>query len=199
MKSAIAILLSSAAAVVAYPPGIPSESEARSLLSGLTVREPEDDGSYDRDLFPHWETVEGTCSAREYVLRRDGDDVQVGSDCYPTAGTWTSVYDGVTESVPSKISIDHMVPLKNAWISGASEWTTSEREKLANDVDAPQLWAVTTSINSKKSDRSPDSWKPPLTSIHCDYAASWIKVKSKYDLIVSSAEQAALEEMLGKC
>lgn len=135
----------------------------------------------------------------EFVLRRDGDGVEVGNDCYPTAGTWTCPFDGETHSVPSDVSIDHMVPLKNAWISGASEWTTAEREVFANDVEGPQLWAVTGTTNSKKSDSSPDEWQPPLTGIHCDYAAAWIQVKSDYDLSVSSAEQSALEEMLGSC
>lgn len=100
----------------ATQPGIPSESEARALLAGLAVGTPTDDGSYDRDLFPHWHTVEGSCSTREYVLRRDGDGVETGVDCYPTAGAWTSPYDGATHDDPSDISIDHMVPLKNAWI-----------------------------------------------------------------------------------
>lgn len=50
-------------------PGIPSEADARSLLAGLTVAAYEDDGTYDRDLFPHWEAVPGetSCNAR-YVL-----------------------------------------------------------------------------------------------------------------------------------
>lgn len=135
----------------------------------------------------------------EFVLRRDGDNVEVGNDCYPTAGTWTCPFDGETHSIPSDVSIDHMVPLKNAWISGASEWTTAEREVFANDVEGPQLWAVTGTTNSQKSDSSPDEWQPPLTGIHCDYAAAWIQVKSDYDLSVSSAEQSALEEMLGSC
>lgn len=52
----------------------------------------------------------------EYVLRRDGDNVEVGNDCYPTSGTWTSLFDGEVHDQPSDVSIDHMVPLKNAWI-----------------------------------------------------------------------------------
>ncbi|ROT42595.1 hypothetical protein SODALDRAFT_326750 [Sodiomyces alkalinus F11] len=53
----------------------------------------------------------------EYVLRRDGDSVETGNDCYPTSGTWTSPFDPATHSVPSDVSIDHLVPLKNAWIA----------------------------------------------------------------------------------
>jgi hypothetical protein len=181
------------------PPGIPSAAEARTLLGGLTVATPVDDGNYDRDLFPHWSAVEGACSGREYVLRRDGDGVQTGADCYPTAGTWNSPYDGAQWSDPQDIDIDHMVPLKAAWISGASAWTTDEREAFANDIDSPQLWAVTDNVNQEKSDSGPEEWKPPLTGFHCTYAASWIAVKDKYHLTASSAEVNALNEMLGGC
>jgi hypothetical protein len=52
----------------------------------------------------------------EYVLRRDGTGVVTGSDCYPTSGTWKSPYDSGTWTAPSDVDIDHMVPLKNAWI-----------------------------------------------------------------------------------
>jgi hypothetical protein len=53
---------------------------------------------------------------REYVLRRDGSGVSVGSDCYPTSGSWTCPYSGRRHTVPSSVDIDHMVPLKNAWV-----------------------------------------------------------------------------------
>ncbi|RYO82261.1 hypothetical protein DL766_008745 [Monosporascus sp. MC13-8B] len=181
------------------PPGIPSPSSARRLLSGLKRATPIDDGTYDRDLFPHWQSVEGTCNAREYVLRRDGTGVEVGNDCYPTAGSWTSPYDGGRHVSPPDIDIDHMVPLKNAWISGASAWTTDRRRAFANDIDSPQLWAVTDSVNRSKGDKSPDKWKPPLRSFHCTYAASWIAVKDKYALSASIAEVGALGAMLDTC
>jgi hypothetical protein len=200
MKAVLAAIVATAATVVAdLPPGIPTESQARSLLSSLTVASANDDGNYDRDEFPHWSAVEGNCNGREFVLRRDGESVEVGNDCYPTSGTWTCPFDGKNHSSPSTISIDHLVPLKEAWISGASEWTRSEREAFANDVEGPQLWAVTTETNSEKGSDTPDKWLPPLDGIHCDYAAAWIQVKSTYELTVTSAEQSALEKALGSC
>jgi len=36
-----------------------------------------------------------------------------------------------------------MVPLKEAWISGARDWTAARREQFANDITRPQLAAVT--------------------------------------------------------
>ncbi|KAI0153153.1 hypothetical protein GGR57DRAFT_512974 [Xylariaceae sp. FL1272] len=181
------------------PPGIPSASSARTALAALTISTNPDDGTYDRDLFPTWVTIEGTCNTREYVLKRDATTVTVGSDCYPTSGKWTSPYDGATWTAASDLDIDHMVPLKNAWISGASKWTTAKRQQFANDVDRPQLWAVTDNVNQSKGDKSPDSWKPPLSSFYCIYARSWIQVKSYWALAITSAEKTTLSSMLDTC
>lgn len=52
----------------------------------------------------------------EYVLQRDGTNVVVNSACTATSGTWYSPYDGATWTAASDVDIDHMVPLKNAWI-----------------------------------------------------------------------------------
>ncbi|GAB3212214.1 HNH endonuclease family protein [Marinactinospora thermotolerans] len=187
--------LSSPAA--AAPPPPPSLSEARSQLAGLVVEPEGASSSYDRDLFPHWTTVEGSCNTRETVLKRDGSGVRVGSDCYPTAGSWTSPYDGVTTSVPSQISIDHFVPLAEAWRSGADTWTTSRRQAFANDLTTGQLWAVTATSNSAKGDKDPAEWLPARTGIHCTYARTWVHVKHTWSLSVDSAEKAALQDLLG--
>lgn len=52
----------------------------------------------------------------EYVLKRDGTNVVVNSACVPQSGTWRSPYDAETTTSASDLDIDHMVPLKNAWI-----------------------------------------------------------------------------------
>lgn len=45
---------------------------------------------------------------------------------------------------------DHLVPLKEAWLSGARNWTPAQREALANDLTRPQLVAVTDNLNDSK-------------------------------------------------
>lgn len=192
-------LAAAAPAPMPTPPGIPSASTAKSQLASLTVSTQPDDGSYDRDLFPTWDTIEGTCNTREYVLKRDGTNVVTSSACTATSGTWLSPYDGATWTAASDVDIDHMVPLKNAWVSGASSWTTAQREAFANDVTRPQLWAVTDNVNQSKGDKSPDLWKPPLSSFYCVYARSWTQVKYYYDLTITSAEKTALTSMLNTC
>ncbi|KAL7820798.1 hypothetical protein V8C26DRAFT_393364 [Trichoderma gracile] len=205
MKLSISIALASAIAALAAPaplptpPGIPSEDTARTQLAGLTVAVVGSGTGYSRDLFPTWDAISGNCNAREYVLKRDGEGVQVNNACEAQSGNWISPYDNASFTNASSLDIDHMVPLKNAWISGASSWTTAQREALANDVSRPQLWAVSASSNRSKGDRSPDQWKPPLTSFYCTYAKSWIDVKSFYKLTVTSAEKTALSGMLDTC
>ncbi|KAF9769182.1 hypothetical protein IL306_013415 [Fusarium sp. DS 682] len=182
MKFSVALLVPVAGVLAApTPPGIPSDSTARSLLSGLTVAASTNTGTYDRDLFPHWETYEGNLrpntkdTISEYVLKRDGTNVVTNSACAATSGTWKSPYDGATWTQASDVDIDHMVPLKNAWI------------------------VITDNVNQAKSDKSPDAWKPPLTSFYCTYAKSWIQVKTYWELTITSAEKTALGSMLDYC
>jgi len=92
-----------------------------------------------------------------------------------------------------------MVPLKNAWASGASKWTTAKRGQFANDIASPQLWAVTDDLNQAKSDKSPDVWKPPLVTFYCTYAKSWVEVKYKWELSVTEKEREALRGMIETC
>lgn len=183
----------------ATPPGIPSATAARAELVQLTVAAPTHTTTYRRALFPTWDTISGTCNTRETVLRRDGTDVVVDSACRAVSGTWFSPYDGATWTAASDVDIDHVVPLKDAWISGAWAWTTDRREAFANDLTDPQLIAVTDNVNQSKGDRAPDAWKPPLRSYHCTYAEMWIRVKYAWALTVTPAEKAALADMLATC
>ena len=183
----------------AEPPDIPSGSAAKAELAELSVAADGSMDGYSREKFPHWHTVDGACDTRETVLKRDGDGVKVDSSCKATSGSWTSPYDGEKWTATGDVDIDHMVPLAAAWRSGASGWTTDQREAFANDLDTAQLWAVTDNVNQSKGDQTPDTWKPPLESFYCTYASAFTHVKHKYDLSVNTAEKAALEEMLATC
>ncbi|GAA4538746.1 HNH endonuclease family protein [Amycolatopsis samaneae] len=183
----------------ATPPGIPSGATAKSELATLKVAPDGSMSGYSRTKFPHWIDQGNNCNTREVVLKRDGTNVKTGSDCAPTSGTWKSPYDGGTWSKPSDVDIDHVVPLANAWRTGAAAWTTAQRQAYANDLNDPQLIAVTDNVNQEKGDKSPDAWKPPLTSYWCTYASMWVAVKHKFKLTVNSAEKSALTDMLNRC
>ncbi|WP_017626520.1 HNH endonuclease family protein [Nocardiopsis chromatogenes] len=198
--AAAALLPAAPAAAASLPPGIPSASEARSQLAGLQVRPEGASEPYDRSLFPHWGAVDGNCNAREYVLRRDGENVETDNACRAVSGTWFSAFDGETTTDPSTFDIDHLVPLAEAWRSGADTWSSSKRWSFANNVEGPLLWAVTASSNRGKGDQDPSDWQPSRSAVHCDYAKSWINAKHRYGLAVDSDEKAALTGMLdGSC
>lgn len=50
------------------------------------------------------------------------------------------------------------------WKSGANTWNAAKREAFANDLTNPQLIAVTDDVNQAKGDKTPDLWKPPLST-----------------------------------
>ena len=190
-------LFTSPTASAALPTPV-SAATARSYLASLTVATESRTG-YDRDLFPTWITIEGTCNTREYILKRDGTNVVTNSACTATSGSWYSPYDGATWTAASDLDIDHLVPLAEAWDSGASAWTTAQRQAFANDVTRPQLLAVTDNVNQSKGDQDPSTWVPSRSAYVCTYVRAWVQVKYYYNLKIDSAEKSALTSYLAGC
>lgn len=179
--------------------GVGDPGAARAQLSTLTVAAPRAMTGYSREHFPHWTQQGGDCDTREVVLKRDGTHVVTGSACKVTGGQWLSWYDNKQISDPTTLDIDHMVPLANAWRSGADAWTDDKRSQFANDLTRPQLLAVSATTNRAKGDQDPSQWKPPYRGYWCQYAQRWIAVKQYWRLTVTEAEKAALVDMLGTC
>lgn len=146
---------------------------------------------YNRDLFPHWIDADSNrCHTRCEVLLREA----------LPAGGWLSVYDNVMVHDASDLDIDHVVPLAEAWRSGAADWETDRRAAFANDLDEPwALKAVTASSNRSKSDSDPADWRPKNQDIWCEYAQGWIAVKLKWNLSADTRERDALGQMLESC
>ena len=86
-------------------------STAKSYLSGLTVADEVNSPAYEREAFKYWIAISGNCDAREYVLRRDGSNVETDDACSAVSGTWYSDFDGETWTDASDVDIDHIVPL----------------------------------------------------------------------------------------
>lgn len=174
-------------------------------LADLEVSDPGSMSGYSRENFEHWsrandfgwEAPESSCDAREAALIRDGEDVQVGIGCKVTSGSWYDPYTDQTFVDPSDIDTDHVVPLANAWRSGASSWDDAERERYANDPEV--LLSVEDNANQSKGDKGPEAWKPPNEDVWCDYAERWIGIKDKYDLSINPEEKEALSQMLDGC
>ena len=184
--------------VASDPAGEASDSATqigriRAVLDTLTVA-PESVGGYDRYLFKHWISAGGGCDTRKRVLIDEAVRApQIGSRCALSDGGWFSRYDGqTTDGTGRGFDVDHLVPLQEAWQSGARDWDPAERERYANYLDYPDaLIAVSASSNRSKGAKAPAGWLPPSTVVHCWYIAAWIDVKHIFDLAIDQAEAAA--------
>lgn len=154
-------------------------------------------GGYDRDLFPHWIDADGDgCDTRrEVLIRQSALPVELTGGCTIVGGSWISPFHGVTWTDPADVDIDHLVPLAEAWRSGAHAWTTTARRDFANDLDlAVALAAVTDEINAAKGDKDPAGWLPSLD--RCGYVVGWVAVKWKWQLAVDPIEHSAIQAVL---
>ncbi len=195
----------------ASPP--PRAERARAELDRLVVRaRPNGTEGYRRDAFgSDWvDTDDNGCNQRDDVLLRDAVpgttrvQTQGACDHDVVAGTWHDPYTGRTLTFTDlkdlrqaeAIQIDHVVPLAEAWVSGARRWSRTRREAFANDLD--ELLAVDGPTNMSKGDGDPASWRP-RRGYQCTYARRWIAVKTRYRLEIDGSEKAALNQMLGLC
>ncbi len=155
---------------------------------------------YDRDLFRHWIDADGDgCSTREEVLVAESrTTVGVGSGCSLSGGRWYSYYDALTWTDPSDVDIDHLVPLAEAWDSGARSWRVSMRQAFANDLgDRRSLVGVTDNVNQSKADRDPAEWLPARE--RCRYVREWVAVKHRWRLSVDRPEKRSLRSLASGC
>ncbi|MFH8439350.1 HNH endonuclease family protein [Streptomyces sp. NPDC018007] len=157
---------------------------------------------YQRTSFKHWvDADKDSCNTRmEVLIAESRVKPTIEGACKVTGGAWYSYYDGVTLTAPGGLDIDHMVPLAEAWDSGASAWTAARREAYANDLDADRsLVAVTARSNRSKSDQDPSTWLPPLADARCTYTADWVSTKLRWGLSVDEAEAGALAALAEGC
>ena len=174
---------------------------AADVLAELRVA-PEQRSGYDRDHFSHWSDLDGDgCDTRREVLIRDSrvqSTLDPNRTCWVVSGLWYSHYDGEWVEGPSSLDIDHLVPLAEAWDSGAHSWEPDRREEFANDEGA--LLAVTARSNRAKGASDPAGWMPSNEDFTCPYAAAWIAVKARWNLTMDHEESDFLQRLLaGKC
>ena len=190
------------APVVATPAQAASGVNALMLLQQLKVLPNTHQADYNRGFFNLWIDANGDgCNTRAEVLKAESV-VPAGyhGTCTIDSGRWLSPYDGVVFTQGSKLDIDHLVPLAEAWRSGAWHWTASTREAYANDLGSPySLIAVSASSNRAKGDQDPATWLPPLASYDCTYEARWVATKWRWGLSVDSAEARKLRSDLTHC
>ena len=160
--------------------------------------------TYDRKQWPHWIDADGDCQdTRQEVLIDESTTpvkFKTAKKCRVASGTWEGPFTGRQFTDPSKLDVDHMVPLKNAHDSGAWDWSKAKKRQFANYLKYDgHLIAVFNSENRKKGSRGPEDWEPPDQSYWCEYATHWIKIKRDWDLTATQPEIVALKVMLNTC
>jgi hypothetical protein len=171
----------------------------RTLLSQLSVATEHASG-YKRSKFQLWVDADhDRCNTRAEVLLAEAKrKPRQSATCALSGGRWVSAYDGKTFTRASGLDIDHVVPLAEAWQSGAYRWTAATRKAYANDLGyARSLIAVSAHANRSKGEKEPQTWMPARS--RCSYVTSWVAVKWRWKLKVSTAERAYVKKKLAAC
>jgi hypothetical protein len=188
-------------AVVTAPNADATNMSTQTLLGQLTVLSEHSSG-YDRSRFTVWiDADHDGCNTRYEVLIAEAvQHPSVGSSCNLSGGRWFSKYDGIYTNDPSTFDIDHLVPLAEAWQSGAWRWNADTRTRYANDLGyGPDLVAVTAHSNRSKGEQEPQDWLPDRASFRCTYMAWWVAVKWRWHLKINQIEKTFLANHLSAC
>lgn len=201
-----------------------SAKEVNALFAQLKVAAEGPMTGYSRDEFPTWDhnTPEhgfgdkfaqySKCTTREVMMLRDatGPVTLDASSCKITVGKgggWQDHY-GVLDSKTGKlepykfiteakgVDAEHIMPLAEAWRSGAKDIGVDARRNIAND--AINLVASDPSANRSKGDQDLAHYIPP-GNFHCEYVQRYIRMKAKYNLTIDPGEQKAIRAAVDDC
>lgn len=138
-------------------------------------------------------------NTRAKVLERDSQaEVQKGGPrgCTVIKGEWFDPYTGQLFSDAKDVQIDHLVPLKHAYMTGAYEWTKQRRCLYANYLgNRFHLLSVSGTQNAEKGDKSPAEYIPPRARYVCQYLVSWLKVKAIWKLRLTPTEAEGINKL----
>ena len=175
---------------------------ATEILEKLEVKGRAPKTGYARtEFYNNWPTVDG-CNLRQKIIKREFGDTAVLDGCTVVAGEFDEPYTGehrvfTEKSQISKIQIDHVVALSDAWQKGAQYMEKDVRYNIA--TDPLNLLAVDGPANEQKSDGDAATWLPSNKKFRCQYVARQVSVKYKYGLWVTEAEKTAISNVLTNC
>jgi hypothetical protein len=178
------------------------DARADDLLAGITIAEELDGSDYDRSRhFGGWLRDDDGIDVRQHVLAAESYVPVTWDEAgrKVIAGLWFDPFTGRTFRSPfsasgyAVVQIDHVVPLKEAWESGAKNWSQDERIAYANDLTNPgHLIAVHGPTNGSKGHRDPAEWVVPNADFQCAYALTWVAIKRHWNLTMDDDEAQAI-------
>jgi len=156
---------------------------------------------YDRSSYGGWIDADSDCQdtrveeliahAESYSLSENG--------CLVVSGRWFDPYTETYFTDPSKLDIDHIVPLEWAHQHGAEKWPDARKKEFANDPE--NLIPVSASANRSKGSKGFLKWLPNVNSrtSQCAYILHFSYIMSKYDLAHNGQEKVMAERVIGNC
>ncbi len=174
-----------------------------SLLNWKSVHRetPVEIESYNRlHHFGHWvnDSSDQTCyNTRAKVLIRDSAKTVIFEPtnvCTVKSGQWNDPYaKKILTDAQAEVQIDHMVPLKNAYVAGAHSWSFKTRCLYGNYLGAAfHLISVDGTENMKKGSSSPEGYLPPNSTYRCQYLKNWLTIKTLWNLEMTPSEATAI-------
>lgn len=157
--------------------------------------------TYNRADYGSWIDEDQDCQNTRHEILISSSLIPVNfkteKQCLVVAGQWLDSYTATTFTNSSQLDIDHIVPVKEAHLSGAYKWDKSRKEMFYNDTD--NLLAVSRSANRSKGSKDPASWLPKNTDFTCSYIKKWVAIKQKYNLASDDKEQNAINTIMKEC
>lgn len=144
----------------------------------------------------------GDCfNTRNKVLVRDNIGTlkfKEDNKCSVAEGLWIDPYSGVEmTNAQDEIQIDHMIPMSEAYQSGAHNWSFKQRCLFGNYLGYKNhLLPVYGEENNNKGSQTPEDYMPTLTGYHCQYLKDWLKIKTIWGLHFSPTEVAAIKQRM---
>jgi hypothetical protein len=191
----------SAAVVRRTPPAVPSRVSSRTLLHGLH-RGKEVSAGYRSAKFGGWLDLDrdGCQTPAALLISTAVRAPRLTGTCGLVGGRWRSAYDGVTTADRTSVAVEHLVPLAEAWQSGARRWSSATRQRFTNDLAyGPTLDIATRRVLAARGSAEPRGWLPPRPAARCTYVARWVAVKWRWRLSVDPAEARFLGRRLKAC
>lgn len=170
--------------LVGYSTAATSTPAATDIPSPVTV-DPASCTKYDRiPLFGTW--TKKNCRDTRARLLVTTSSVPTTGECTIDSGSWIDSYTDSVFTSAGDLQIDHLVPLKEAYESGAYTWT------YAYTNDSSLLLVASKHQNTSKGAKDVAEWLPPH-NVQA-YCLKWASVKRKYNLSADSLELETLRK-----